>query len=64
MINNTQNISIKSCIGNSSVLFKSSEATNITYKIVGDISESQMEEVNSIEDQLLRMDKLYELGCD
>lgn len=60
----TLGFSIKSMLGKDSTLFNYSEATNITYKIVGGISESQMEMVNSIEDQLLRMDKLYELGCD
>lgn len=60
----TLGFSIKSMLGKDSTLFNYSEATNITYKIVGDISVSQMEEVNSIEDQLQRMDKLYDIGCD
>lgn len=60
----TLGFSIKSMLGKDSTLFNYSDATNITYKIVGDINDTVMAEINAIDDQLLRMDKIYELGLD
>ena len=60
----TLGFSIKSMLGKDSTLFNYSEGTNITYKIIGDITPDQMEEINQISDQLDRMDRIYDLGLD
>ena len=60
----TLGFSIKSMLGKDSTLFNYSDATNITYKIIGNINDDIMSEVNAIDDQLLRMDKIYEYGLD
>ena len=60
----TLGFSIKSMLGKDSTLFNYSEGTNITYKIIGDITPDQMEEINQISDQLDRMDRIYDWGLD
>ena len=60
----TLGFSIKSMLGKDSTLFNYSDATNITYKVMGNIDDDIMSEVNAIDDQLLRMDKIYEYGLD
>lgn len=60
----TLGFSIKSMLGKDSTLFNYSDATNITYKIVGGMDDDKMEKVNAIDDQLLRMDAIYDMGMN
>lgn len=56
--------SIKSMLGKDSTLFNYSGATNITYRVTGSVTDTDMVTINNISDQLERMDKIYELGFD
>ena len=37
---------------------------NITYEIIGGLTDNYMNDINSIDDQLGRFDKVYDYGCD
>lgn len=55
--------SIKSQLGGDSTLINASTATNITYRVTGgDMSDKQLNEINSIEDHLPKMQALLEKG--
>ena len=55
--------SIKSQLGSASTLLNASKATNITYKVSGDnISDADIEDINSIEDHLPRMEAILRKG--
>ncbi len=57
--------SIKSQLGSPSTLLNATEATNITYKVIGkDLSDADIEELNIIAGHLPRMRKLFESGCE
>ena len=56
--------SIKSQLGSASTLLNASEATNITYKVIGnDLSDYDIEKLNSIDGHLSRMESLFNHGC-
>lgn len=55
--------SIKSQLGSDSTLLNATTATNITYRVIGgEMSDSQLDEINSIDEHLLRMQALLEKG--
>ena len=55
--------SIKSQLGSASTLLNPGMPTNITYKVVGgDMTEQEIEEINSIEDHLPRMQAMIDKG--
>lgn len=55
--------SIKSQLGSASTLLNPGMPTNITYKIVGgDMTDRELEDINSIEDHLPRMQALLDKG--
>lgn len=56
--------SIKSMLGKDSTLFNYSGATNITYKVTGKLTDDDMKAINKVKKQLVRMDMIYNLGCD
>lgn len=56
--------SIKSQLGSASTLLNAGTTTNILYKVVGaKITDSDIEEINNIEDHLPRMESLINKGC-
>ena len=55
--------SIKSQLGSASTLLNPGMPTNITYKVVGgDMTDQEIEEINSIEDHLPRMQAMIDKG--
>ena len=56
--------SIKSQLGSPSTLLNPGESTNILYRIVGlDLTDKQIEFINSVDDHLPRMQALIDAGC-
>lgn len=56
--------SIKSQLGSASTLLNAGTTTNITYKIVGaELSDKDLEEINSIKGHLPLMQAIFDMGC-
>lgn len=56
--------SIKSQLGSASTLLNASNATNVTYKVVGnDLSDERIEYINTIKDHLPRIQAVMDEGC-
>lgn len=56
--------SIKSQLGSASTLLNAGIPTNILYKVTGkDLSDAQIDEINTIEGHISRISELYNAGC-
>lgn len=56
--------SIKSQLGSASTLLNAGTTTNITYKVNGcDLTDGEIEEINSIKEHLPRLEAIFSKGC-
>lgn len=56
--------SIKSQMGNASILLNAGEPTNIMYRVCGaKLTDEQIEKINGIDGHLSRMSAIYDAGC-
>ena len=65
--NETFGFSIKSKLGGSSTLFNATKATNFTFEITGNLSDEEIEEINSISSKSKLQDRLLKIkshNCD